>query len=114
MADVPRTIEAEMNLDKGYDASDASSVNDKRTKAGRAEREKLEVLQAMMEQPQIRKYFWQWLESLHIFGNPFIQGDSHATAFNLGKQDAGKRLLMDIMNFPELYVLMVNESKGYK
>lgn len=114
MSDTPRTVEAEINLEKGYDASDPQSVNDKRTKAGRAEREKLQVLEELMKIPEVRKYFWQWLESLHIFGNPFVQGDPHSTAFNLGKQDAGKRVLMDIMNFPALYVQMVEEAKGYK
>ena len=49
-----------------------------------------------------------------IHGNPVVQGDPHATYFNLGQQNIGKLILQDVQEFSELYILMVKEAKDYR
>lgn len=111
MVDIPATAEAETNLETDYDASSPEQVNKQRKRAGRNRRARLLVVQALMEQQEIRKWIWEWLEFCSIHCNPVVQGDPHATYFNLGQQNVGKRLLQDVMQFPELYVKMVNEAR---
>lgn len=111
MADIPATVESEINLDKGYDASDPEQVTKARKKAGSGHRERLEFVEAMLKLPQGRKYLFKLLEKCSVFGNPLVQGDTHSTYFRLGEQNVGKILLSDIQQFPELFVLMMGENK---
>ncbi len=111
MVDIPATAEAENNLEQSYDASDEEQVTAARKKGGRNRRARLEFIQAMMELPEGRKWLWNILEKCFIFGNPVVQGDPHATYFNLGQQNIGKLILQDVQEFPELYVKAVAEAK---
>lgn len=111
MADIPATVEAENNLEIAYDASDPEQVNTSRKKAGRNRRARLEFVEGMMTLPQGRKWLWELMGKCFIHGNPVVHGDTHATFFNLGQQNIGKLVLQDVQMFPELYVLMVKESK---
>lgn len=111
MVDIPATIEAENNLEKPFDASDPEAVNVSRKKAGRKRRERLEFVEGMMTLHQGRKWLWELMEKCFVHGNPLVQGDTHATYFNLGQQNIGKLVLQDVQEFPELYVKMVKEAK---
>lgn len=103
--------EAKENLEQGYDASDPSVVNTARKKASRKKNERLKVIQAVMEQKECRKWLREYLDSLFLFSNPVVSGDPYLTHFNIGKQDAGKQLMADIMNAaPDLYLLMIREK----
>lgn len=114
MANIPAQLEAAENLEQPYDAGDAEQVKNARKKTGRNRRARLEFVEAVMEQPQGRKYFWELLEKCFIHGNPVVQGDPHATYFNLGQQNVGKLILQDVQEFSELYVLMVKEAGDNK
>lgn len=112
MVDIPATAEAENNLTVPYDAGDSEQVNKQRKKVGRNRRARLLFVEAIMEQPEGRKYMFDLLEKCSIFGNPLIQGDTHATYFRLGEQNIGKMVLQDIQEFSELYCQMMNENKN--
>lgn len=114
MVDIPARAEAEDNLEKPYDASDEAAVSAARKKGGRNRRARLEFIQAMMELPEGRKWLWEFMEFCYIHGNPVVQGDPYMTHFNIGKQDAGKKILSDTTEFPELYVMMAKEAKERK
>lgn len=114
MVDIPATVEAEINLERGYDANDPEQVNRARKKAGSTRRERLEFVKAMMDLPQGRKWLWELMKRCHVTGNPVFQGDTHMTYFNLGMQNVGKMILADTQEFPDLYILMANESRENK
>jgi hypothetical protein len=111
LSNIPAIAEAEDNLEQPYNAADEEQVAAARKKGGRNRRARLEFIQAMMELPEGRKWLWNILEKCFIFGNPVVQGDPHATYFNLGQQNIGKLILQDVQEFPELYVKAVAESK---
>ncbi len=115
MADnTPAVVEAEMNLEKPYDAGDPDAVASARKKGGRNRRARLEFVQAMMEMREGRKWLYDFMEFCFIHGNPVVQGDTHATYFQLGMQNAGKKILADVQEFPKLYVEMMTEGKESK
>ena len=114
MVDVPRDVEAERLAEIPFNASDPEQVNAARKKAARLERSRLRLVEELMKVKEGRMYVWDFLESCHINGNPVVPGDTQATYFNLGQQNVGKLVLMDAMQFPENYVLMVSEAKVRK
>jgi hypothetical protein len=111
MVDIAATVEAEMNLEKPFDASDSEQVNKSRKVAGRNRRARLDFVEGMMTLPQGRKWLWELMEYCSVHGSPVVQGDTHATYFNLGQQNIGKRVLADVQEFSALYVQMVKEAK---
>ena len=111
MSNIPATAEAEDNLEQTYDAGDEESVSKARKKGGRNRRARLEFVEAVMQQPQGRKWFYELMEKCNMFGNPVVQGDEHMTYFRLGEQNIGKMILSDVQQFPELYVKMIGEAK---
>lgn len=114
MADNAAIAEAEFLAEQPYDASDPVQVNNARKKAARLERERLDFVKAILDLPQGRKWMWQLLERCYIHSNPVALGDTHATYQNLGRQDIGKSLLADAMQFPEEYVQMAKEAKTHR
>lgn len=114
MTTIPQTVEAEIEQEKPFDASDPKQVNESRKKAGRKNRERLEFIEGMMSIPQGRKWIWELMESCFIHSNPLVANDTHGTYFNLGQQNIGKRVLADVQQFPELYVRMCNEMRSRK
>jgi len=114
LANVPAIAEAEDVLEQGYDASDEEQVAKARKKGGRNRRARLEMVEAILQQEQGRKYYFDLLEKCYVFGNPLVIGDTHATYFQLGMQNIGKLVLQDIQEFPALYVQMMGEGKENK
>lgn len=113
----PIEAEAELIAEEPFDASDPIAVNRARKKAGRKKKNNLEFVEAMMSVPQGRKWLYNFMESCAVFGNPLVHGvDGHvdplATHFRLGEQNAGKRVLSDLQNFPDYYAAMMRESKN--
>lgn len=111
MVDVPLTLEAELLTEKSFDASDKAQVNEARKRAGRKTKEKFDFIKHMMDSPQGRKYFFDFMESCAVFSNPLVPQDTHATYYHLGRQSVGKQILSEVQQFPDLYVLMMQESK---
>lgn len=59
-----------------------------------------------------RKFFWRWLERLHIFEVSYVQGSFDSTAFREGERSIGNRLLADIVRVaPESYIEMMKEHQ---
>lgn len=114
MVDIPATVEAEMVQEKGYDASDPEQVNVARKQAGSNRKARLEFVEAMLRLPQGRKWLWEFMKKCFVYGNPVRDGDTHMTYFNLGMQNAGKMLLADTQEFPELYAEMAKEGRENK
>ncbi len=112
--DIPAVAEAETNAEVPYDAADPTQVAVARKKSGRNRRARLDFIQAMMELPEGRKWLSGLMERCFVFGNPMVQGDANGTFFNLGQQNIGKMILADVTEFPELYSVMMKESKENK
>lgn len=115
MVDPVATHQAEEEAQTPYDASDPQQVNTARKKASRKNAKRLEVVAALMQHKDGRRWIHEQLDWCHIYGNPVIPGDTHATYFNLGQENIGKRLLADVVAAaPEQYILMLQEAKESK
>lgn len=111
MANIPAQAEAETLIQENYNAADPVQVNTARKKGARLERERLEVIEALLQNEKTRAWLWDLIAGIAPHSNPVVPGDTHATYFNLGQQNVGKQLLMDAIQFPELYMKMASESK---
>lgn len=91
-------------------AADRKSIRAAEKAAALAERNRGEVLISLMATNNGRKFVWDWLESLHIFGTP-VDPDTHRTYFLLGEQNAGKRLLDSILQWcPDQFIQAMREA----
>lgn len=107
-------MEREANLlaEEAYDAGDKQAVNKQRKKAARIEREKLDFTKAIMSTPEGRKWMYDLISYCNPLGEPTIPGDIQLTYRNIGRQDIGKKLFIDIeMAAPEEYTQMMKESR---
>lgn len=112
MGDPIQELEAKEALEKPYDAGDPEQVNTARKKAGRKKAERLRVVEALMQHEQGRRWVYEWMQACHIYGNPVVMGDPHATYFNLGQENIGKWLLSDVVAAaPDNYLLMLEENQ---
>lgn len=99
--------------DTTYNSSDPVQVEGARKKAGKKKVERLRVVGAIMEHADGRKWLYGILERCHIFGNPFVPGQSDSTAFNLGEANIGRLILSDCLAAnSESYTIMMTENSG--
>ena len=97
---------------QSYNASDKRSVNTARKKKARQEKQRLEVVQAIMGQPQGRSFMYDYLSRCSVFTTPFVRGEPDTSAFNAGRQSIGHDIQADIMlAAPEMYWVMIEESQ---
>jgi hypothetical protein len=93
-------------------ASDRKEIKRAEKAALRAERDRGEVLQQIASTAKGREWLWNQLEHAHIFSTPFSL-DVNQTNFNLGEQNAGLRLLADIMQWcSEEFIQMMREANA--
>jgi len=112
MGDSIQRQQAREEAEEIYDSSDPASVNRARKKAAREKAERLRVCQALLTHPDTRKWVFDLLNACHIYSNPFVPGQADTTAFNLGEQNVGKRLLVDFTTAdPALYNTMLKENQ---
>lgn len=96
-----------------YNSSDEKQVKEAKSKAEINEALKLDVIRRIMKTAPGRSWIYGFLESCHIYGTPFIPGQSDCTFFNLGEANVGRRLLADVQNAaPEQYLQMIREAKS--
>lgn len=114
MARVPDQIEAERLYEKPYNSSDEKAVNNERKRSARLEKERLEVMEALLQNKKTRAWVWSLIEGTDQYGFPVVPGDPYMTYFKLGEQNVGKKLLADAVQFPELYTIMANEARNRK
>lgn len=94
-----------------YDSSDPEQVEKRTIEAARREKERLDVVAALMASPQGRAWVWSELVAASIFSTTFVSGDPHASAFAEGGRNAGLRLLAQVMRAaPEQYPVMAKEG----
>lgn len=111
MSDPILENEAEERLEESFDTSDKEQVNKARKKAARKRADYLKYVQASMQFPEGRAWFYHYLVLTKVFQTAFTD-DPYRTAFNLGQQNIGLMLLDDIQTAaPKEYVLMINENK---
>ena len=111
MSDPVLTNQAEEALEEAYDTSDKEQVNKARKKAARKRADRLKYVQASMQFPEGRAWFYDYLIFTKVFDSIF-NNDPYRTAFDLGQRNIGLVLLGDIQTAaPKEYVIMVQENK---
>lgn len=91
-------------------ASDRKSVRELEKRARIAERERAEVITAIMSTRAGRSWMWDRLSSCHVFVTTF-NGDALQSAFQEGQRSMGLALLADIMaHCPDQYIQAMRES----
>lgn len=106
-----RELEAELLGKKPFDSSDEKEVNNRNKAMAALERERLETLRALMEYPNGRKVVFDMVRCA-ISGNPYVIGDTHATAYNLGLEAKARQINKDIIiASPKGYLMMLDENK---
>jgi hypothetical protein len=97
-----------------YDTSDKEEVNTRRKKASRTRADRLEFITAAMGLPEGRAWFYDHLMFCKAFETPY-RSDPYDTAFALGHQNIGFKVLDDIQTAaPDKYLLMIQENKKKK
>lgn len=92
--------------------ADAAAVDKRKKRLDRQKAEIDSVLTNIMQTASGRAWVYGELEACNVFGNAFLQGSSDGTAFNLGMQNYGKRLLSQINDVaPDKYMPMLKEAK---
>lgn len=95
-----------------YDASDIEQVKVRKSKAKLAQGVQDEMLRALMDLPQGRKFMWWLLEQCNTFGSAFGP-DTHLSYLAGGRQEVGKLLFAEIMRVcPDRYLAMVKEKEN--
>ena len=96
----------------GYNADDPTQVAQAKKSAEFDDALKLDVVRSIMSTPAGRKWIYGILERCHIYGNPFVPGQSDSTAFNLGEANIGRIFLADVQAAAsEDYLTMLREAK---
>lgn len=108
-------MEARELAQEPYDASNRKSVNTARKKAAARNKKRLEVVNALMQHKDGRRWIYEILERCHIYTTSFVQGDPHATSFREGERNIGQSLLIDVQMAagPE-YLMMLGEARADK
>jgi hypothetical protein len=113
MADRAAEAAAEEAAEQPYDANDPEQVNKARQRSGRKRKDRLRFVQAAMEHAEGRAWFYDLLTACHIYHTAFLPGQPDATAFRLGEQNIGNRILADIQACAgENYLVMLKEAKS--
>jgi hypothetical protein len=103
-------IEAEDLDEKPYDTSNPEQVNTSRKKTARTRAIRLKFVEAAMQHPEGRAWFYDQLLFAKIFSTGF-DPDPYIMAFMAGQRDIGLHLLDDVQQFPDLYNIMIKENK---
>lgn len=104
-------IEAREMAEEPYDASNSKQVNAARKKSARRNKKRYEVVNALMQHKDGRRWIYEILERCHIYTTSFVQGDPHATSFREGERNVGNSLLIDILTAAQdEYTLMMREA----
>lgn len=95
-----------------FDAADpAAEANAKREQA-RRERNDLDVMRLILREKPGRDWLFRFLDSCHINNSPFAPGQADVTAYHLGEEAVGKRILLLAMTASvDLYMKMIKEQQ---
>lgn len=99
----PREIEA-------FDASNPSQVKKQQREANRREKERREVVAAILATPAGRNWMWELLSSTHIYESSYVGGDAMAMAFREGERNIGLQVLdLITRTAPDAFIQMTKE-----
>jgi hypothetical protein len=93
-----------------YDATDVAAEDNVKRDQARIAREDADVLRGIMFNKPGRAWLLRLLDSCHINNSPFAAGQPDVTAFHLGEEAVGKRLLTAAMAASvDLYMKAIKE-----
>ena len=103
---------------ESFDATDPAAIANADRESKRKAREDADILRFLMQTKKGRAFLYRRLEMCHIYGAgltagiTFAPGQPDMTAFQLGQENIGKRLMMEAMDAsPDLYVQMMREQR---
>ena len=95
-----------------YNASSRKDIRRAEKEADRAELAKVEFLRSSLSTIGGREWFYQLLESCHMFSDPFT-GNPYQEAFLKGERNVGLRIFADIVQYcPDQYISMMKDANG--
>ncbi len=93
-----------------YNASDRKQVRAAEKAAERMDIAKIDFLKSMLGSPGGRLWFYDLLESCHLFSDPFT-GNPYQEAFLKGERNVGLRIFADITaHCPDQYISMMKDA----
>jgi hypothetical protein len=93
-----------------YDAGNRKDIRAAEKAAKLREVARINYLVGAMSIPQGRAWFYDFLESCHIFADPFC-GDALREAYSKGERNIGLKVYTDIVqNCPDLFTQMMKEA----
>lgn len=97
---------------ESFDATDVAAEDNAKRDAKRRERQDADVLRTVMRAKEGRAWLYRQLESCHIYSSTFAPGQADVTAFQLGEENVGKRLMMAAIDAsPDLYMAMIKDQR---
>jgi hypothetical protein len=98
---------------ESFDATDTAAEDNARRDQARFAREDHDVLRNIMHTKQGRAWLLRRLDECHINNSPFAPGEPDVTAFHLGEEAVGKRLLLSAMTASvDLYMKAITEGQA--
>jgi hypothetical protein len=95
-----------------YDASNRKDIRRAEKRAAIAERARINFLCAAMSRPEGRAWYHDFLESCHLFSDPF-SGDALREAYLKGERNIGLKVFADIhAHCPDKYIQMMKEANN--
>lgn len=95
------------------DVGDAKSVKEHSKEGKDRAKKKIEFIQAAMQRPDGRAWFYDLLVGSHCFRNPFSPTDDRHTSFNCGEMNMGLQILADLnTHCTRDYLTMMEENRG--
>lgn len=96
-----------------YDATDPVAEQNAKRDEARKQRETLDFYRHIMSTKPFRGVFYELLSACHIFSTPFVPGQPDTTAFAMGEENVGKKLMMGAIDADAaLYMKMLAEHKA--
>lgn len=95
-----------------FDATDVAAEDNVKRDQARIAREDADVLRGIMLSKPGRAWLLRRLDECHINNSPFAAGQPDVTAFHLGEEAVGKRLLLSAMSASvDLYMKAIKENQ---
>jgi hypothetical protein len=94
-----------------FDASNKHDVDLRNRRLNTAQKNRENVIGAILEQREGRELMWWFLEQCHIFTSSYTPGDPHQTTWREGERAVGLKMLSLIMAAaPDSYAIMQREA----
>jgi hypothetical protein len=95
-----------------FDATDPAADANARREVARRDRADLDVMRGILSTTRGRDWLYRFLDSCHINNTPFSPGQPDVTAYHLGEEAVGKRILLQAMAAStDLYMKMIKEQQ---